>query len=283
MRLRYAEAANLSDMQEKQIHNLPPPLIKMSETYEETQTFKVKGVVDICFLLDITGSMQPCIDAVKNNIKSFCQSLVTPDANGGVVLKDWRACICGYRDFEYEPKHGREAMVMNPFTRDVNELYAQLDAMQAQGGGDEPESLLDALYTVVTRGKTPKGAEPEPDKWRYASSAARCLIVLTDAPFHETMVVDAAKGGTVQDICNLLQQERIRLSLFAPEMQCHHALAVTDKSEYEEIQVDPSIDPVRARQKALADYTSDPANFANTMALLAKSVSQSGAADVEEL
>lgn len=35
-------------------------------TYETTQTNKVKGVVDICFLLDATGSMQPCIDAIKN-------------------------------------------------------------------------------------------------------------------------------------------------------------------------------------------------------------------------
>jgi hypothetical protein len=35
------------------------------------QTSKVKGIVDIVFLLDATGSMQPCIDAVKNNIAAF--------------------------------------------------------------------------------------------------------------------------------------------------------------------------------------------------------------------
>lgn len=255
----------------------------MSETYQETQTFKTKGVVDICFLLDITGSMQPCIDAVKNNIKDFCRSLSSPQENGGFELNDWRMCACGYRDFEYEPKFGKVPMIMNPFTRDVNELYAQLDAMRAEGGGDEPESLLDALYTVINRGKTEKGAEPEADKWRYASSAARCVIVLTDAPFHEYMVLDGAKGGTVDDIRNLIQQERIRLSLFAPEIQCHYELSMADKCSYDAIEIDGDNSDMKARQKALADYTSNPENFSRTLALLAKSVSQSAAADVEEL
>ena len=245
----------------------------------EGQYNKVKGVVDICFLIDATGSMQPCIDDIKRNIKNFITMLTTPDANGGVMINDWRACVCGYRDFEYDPKCGKEPMVMNKFTRDPSELESQLNALKAEGGGDEPESLLDALYTVVSRGKTEKGASPEDDKWRYASDAARCVIVFTDASFHPEMVT--IPGGTTADVIQLLQQERIRLSLFAPDMKCHYDLAKLDKSVYEAIEFDESVRG-DAVQK-LRDFTSNTANFTKTLEALAKSVSQSGSADIEIL
>ena len=256
------------------------------DTYQEKQEFKMHGVVDMCFLLDATGSMGKCIEAVKNNIKSFIASVTSEGTNGGITLSDWRACVCAYRDYEYETSHGKDWMVMNNFTSDVNVLYGQLDNLQAMGGGDEPESLLDALYQVINRGYTGKGAEPEADKWRYPSAAARCVIVMTDAPFHETMALPGAEGGTVADIRNLLQQERIRLSLFAPEMSCHYDLSMADKCSYDAIEVEEGLDPVAtqdARQRALADYTGNQANFQKVMELLAKSVSQSAAADIEEL
>lgn len=257
------------------------------DTYQEKQEFKMHGVVDMCFLLDATGSMQPCIDAVKNNIKTFIASVTSEGENGGITLTDWRACVCAYRDYEFETQNGKEWMVTNNFTSDVDELYRQLDNLQAMGGGDEPESLLDALFQVINRGSTGKDEEPQADKWRYPSSAARCVIVMTDAPFHETMSVPGAEGGTVADIRNLMQQERIRLSLFAPEMSCHYDLSMADKCSYDAIEVedipDPKATTADARAKALKDYTGDQANFQKVMELLAKSVSQSAAADIEEL
>ena len=44
------------------------------------------------------------------------------------------------------------------FVRDTAALKAQLASLQAQGGGDEPESLLDAVYQVATMETTPKGS-----------------------------------------------------------------------------------------------------------------------------
>lgn len=242
---------------------------------------KVKGVADICFLIDATGSMQPCIDDIKNNIQTFIDTLAETNANGGVMLDDWRACVCGYRDFVYEPTKGREAMVMNNFTRDSEVLRNQLANLKAEGGGDEPESLLDALYTVVNRGKTGRGDALQDDKWRYASDAARCIIVVTDASFHPTMAADGvAPGATIDDIIQLLQQERIRLSIFAPEMECHYQLSATDKCTYEAIEI-PDPDTPHAAVKALRAFTGDSANFTRTLEMLAKSVSQSAAADIE--
>lgn len=246
-----------------------------------TTRSKVKGVADICFLIDATGSMQPCIDDIKNNIQTFIDTLAKPDANGGVLLEDWRACVCGYRDFIYESSKGKEPLVMNPFTRDSEVLRRQLAELKAEGGGDEPESLLDALYAVVNRGKTGRGEAAQEDKWRYASDAARCIIVVTDASFHMNMATEGvAPGATLDDIVQLLQQERIRLSIFAPEMECHYMLSATDKCTYEAIEI-PDPDAPHAAVQALRAFTGDQSNFTETLEMLAKSVSQSAAADIE--
>jgi hypothetical protein len=78
-------------------------------------------------------------------------------------------------------------------------VEAQLANLRAAGGGDEPESLLDALYKVATMEATPKGAQgEEPNKWRYRSDAARVVIVFTDASFKETMSIPEAKGGSLR-------------------------------------------------------------------------------------
>ena len=38
---------------------------------EKTSSRKVYGVVDIVFLIDATGGMGACIDAIKKNIDTF--------------------------------------------------------------------------------------------------------------------------------------------------------------------------------------------------------------------
>lgn len=255
----------------------------MSETPEKTP--KQKGIADICILVDITGSMQPCMDALHNNITAFVDTLTGVDANGGTLLKDWRACICGYRDFVYEPQWGREHMVMNPFVRDAEQLKKQLAAMKAEGGGDEPESLLDALYVIMSRGKTAKGAEPDAGKWRYASDAVRCIVVFTDASFHPVLTeLSGGGGGDVQSIIQLLQQERVALHLFAPAMACYGELSAADKCVWHDIGDPEAIlnDP-KAAVNALRDYTSDMNNFTETLKALAKTITQTAAGEADEL
>jgi hypothetical protein len=228
-----------------------------------------KGIVDIVFLLDATGSMQPCINAVKDNIFTFAKTLCDKDANGGAIVKDWRARVVGYRDYLCDA----EKLVDNPFVTTSEELRAQLDTLVASGGGDEPESLLDALLDVVNVGQTEKNTqELDSRKWRYRSNAARCVIVFTDATFHPTT---ANGAGKVEDVINSLHSNRIILSIYAPDLACHHDLAAADKSEYLPIPVTSSA------QQALADYTADKANFQKVMVALAKSVSKS--ADVPSL
>lgn len=232
---------------------------------------KTKGVADVVFLIDVSGSMSPIIDALRKNIEAFVDSLSSGGANNAAPVRDWRGKVVGYRDIEAAQSEGIEWLEDQPFVRDAAALKAQLAMLAAQGGGDEPESLLDALYKVATMEATPKGAQSEDsNKWRYRSDAARVVVVFTDATFKETMSIPEAKGGALQDVANVVMANRIILSLFAPNFEGYDRLSQIDKSEWEVVEYE-GLNP----QQALQKFTADPANFRTTLKQLAASVSRS--------
>ena len=239
----------------------PPPQVRA----------KTKGVADIVFMVDISGSMASCIDALRTNIETFIDSLSKGEGNNAPPVRDWRGRIVGYRDVEAAQSEGLPWIVDNPFVRDASALKAQLGQLRAEGGGDVPESLLDALFTVASTEAMPKGSQAEePTKWRYRSDAARVIIVFTDAPFKEIMSIQEAKGGSLQDVANLIMANRIILSLFAPNFEGYDRLSQIDKSEWEVVEYD-GLSP----QDALKKFTSDPVSFRTTLKQLAASVSKS--------
>jgi hypothetical protein len=232
-----------------------------------SQQEKQKGIVDIVFLIDATGSMAPCIEALKNNINLFIDTLTTKNVNNENPVKDWRARVVGYRDFSADSANW---LVDNPFARDAGELKAQLAALAPDGGGDEPESLLDALYKVATMESTDKGASEDARKWRYRSAAARVVVVFTDASYHEKMSIPEAAGGTVDDVGNAVNAGRIMVSAFVPEIDLYDKLAAWDKTDINAYPVGPE-----GAQAGLEAFTRDKANFERTMKMLAKSISAS--------
>lgn len=232
---------------------------------------KTKGVADIVFVIDVSGSMAPCIDALRKNIEAFIDSLSHGDGNNVAPVRDWRGKVVGYRDIESADSEGLPWIVDNAFVRDVGALKAQLAALKAEGGGDEPESLLDTLFKVASMQASPKGSQTEePEKWRYRSDAARVVIVFTDASFKETMSLPEAKGGSLQDVANVVMANRIILSLFAPNFEGYDRLSQIDKSEWETVEFEGL-----SAQEALRKFTSAPVNFRNTLKQLAASVSRS--------
>jgi len=234
----------------------------------DQQQPKAKGVVDIVFLMDATGSMAPCIDALKRNVELFIDSLTISSGNNVSPVRDWRAKVVGYRDFE---DSDAEPFVDSSFVREPAALKAQLAALVAKGGGDEPESLLDAIYRVSMVGQTEKGATADdPSKWRYRSAAARVVIVFTDAPFKEKLALPEAKGGGLNDVINAVTSNRIILSVFAPDLECFNKLAEIDRAEYMPVPLNG-----KTAQDALKEFTADQANFKETLKQLAASVSKS--------
>lgn len=227
---------------------------------------KKKGTADIVFLIDVSGSMQPCLDALKENVGVLIDTMVNPGPNAEAVVRDWRIKICGYRDAMAD---GNQWWVEMPFTSDAAQVKSDLASLEASGGGDEPESLLDGLWKLAKLNATEKGMPGEANSWRYRSDAARCVIVFTDATCHMATSIPDAGGAIFDDVAREVMNARIRLSVYAPEAECYIILSGIDKSEVE------PIGTLSNAQDAMKAFSRDTNNFKKTMEQLAKSISVS--------
>jgi len=197
------------------------------------QKEKVKGTADIVFLVDSTGSMGPCIEAVKTKIGRFMDMLKVGDANNAPKIKHWRARVVGYRDAVEDPPE--EWYVDNPFVENIDDLKGQANALEAKGGGEEAESLIDALKKLSEMEELPKGAAAPFDqhRWRYYSEAHRIIIIFTDASYKEP----AADGATFDDLRLIRDTKHFKIFGLLPRMDCYEAkFAALPKSEFETLE-----------------------------------------------
>ena len=65
--------------------------------------------------------------------------------------------------------------------------------------------------------------------------AARVVIVFTDASFKETMSLPEAKGGSLQDVANIVMANRYSQPV-RPKFRGHDRLSQIDKSEWEVVE-----------------------------------------------
>ena len=226
---------------------------------------KTKGVADLVFLVDVSGSMATCIDALRRNIEAFVDSLSRGDANNAAPVRDWRGKVVGYRDIEAADAEGLPWIVDNPFVRDVGTLKGQLGSLQAAGGGDEPESLLDALYKIASMEAMPKGSQGEDDaKWRYRFVSAGVAIA-SRTPRSGDDEPAEAKGARCGR-ANMVMANRIILSSSRQTSRATTAQPI-DKSEWEVVEFEG------LTRRRRAEVTSDPVNFRTTLKQRSASVS----------
>jgi hypothetical protein len=139
--------------------------------------------VDIVFVIDITGSMGAVIDAVKAGALTFHDRLLATMAEKGKYVTGLRLRIVAYRDVYDNPA---DALFATPFFRlpgDGPHFQAYVDGLFAQGGGDEPESGLEALAVAM-------GSDWE----RGMDRRRHVIVVFTDASAHP---LEASHGRTL--------------------------------------------------------------------------------------
>ena len=233
---------------------------------EQDSLGKKKGIADIVFLIDISGSMQKCIDALKNNIGVLVDHMVNPGPNAEAVVKDWRIKICGYRDATAD---GALWWEEKPFTSDASQVRADIATLEALGGGDEPESLLVGLWKLAKMPAAAKGEAADVSTWRHHHDAARCVIVFTDATCHMVTSAPEAGGATFDDVSREVMAARLRLSLYAPEADCYQSVSSIDKCEWEQV------GSLSDAQEKMKEFSANIENFKKTMEQLAASISRS--------
>ena len=132
---------------------------------EKSITAPPKQRVEVAFVLDTTGSMANLIDGAKKKIWSIANTIVDQNPDAELYFG-----LVGYRDIgdEYVTKKFS-------LTTDLQSIYASLLAFQADGGGDTPESVNEALEVAVNQlGWTEKGQV----------KTSRILFLVGDAPPH---------------------------------------------------------------------------------------------------
>lgn len=160
---------------------------------------KIKGVADIVFCFDCTGSMTEIITSVKENV----DKLVEGFSDFQVVL-DWRARCMGYRDFEVD-----DEFLINdrPFVSTPDDLKAQIAGMEAKEytGGDDPESTLDAIWYAAKK-----------SEWR--DNCHKVVVVFTDAatkPVNDKTLGDImGSDGDIEVLAQELNVQHIKLFLW---------------------------------------------------------------------
>lgn len=151
-----------------------------------------KTPVDYVFCLDISGSMGSMLDATRNNLKAF--------ADGRVAAgEDARFSFVTYSDVG--PENGSEPLDNSEFYSNADEFKTRLDGISLLGGGDIPESGLEALQLVRLQ--------------NFRPNAARNVIMITDATVHH--IGDGSGSvnsvaGTVAD----LAADRIKVTIAGP-------------------------------------------------------------------
>jgi von Willebrand factor type A domain len=119
--------------------------------------------IEVCFVLDTTGSMGGLIEGAKQKIWNIANEIVkakpAPELKIGLVAYRDRGDVYVTRPF--------------PLTDDIDTVYAHLMDFQAEGGGDEPESVNEALAVAV--GKM---------DWSKDPSVLKMIFLVGDAPPH---------------------------------------------------------------------------------------------------
>ncbi|UJR24468.1 hypothetical protein I4U23_005843 [Adineta vaga] len=109
------------------------------EIDEALKLTKVQSAVDICFLMDCTGSMTRYIDITRTQICQLTNTI------GKLYSTTPRLSFVGYSDID-------EMIEKLDFTDDVNTFKAFLDKVRATGGDDACEDVFN-----LSNDKYPKG------------------------------------------------------------------------------------------------------------------------------
>lgn len=192
------------------------------------QGFKTNA--DIVLVIDATASMSPVLGDVKNKASEFHQLIDKALNEKNRYVDNLRIKVIVFRDYFVD---GDQAMVESKFfdvPDQISEFTEFVNNIDASGGGDEPESALEALSLAIN------------SDWIQEGAKKRHIIVLwTDASAHP-IEKGAREGGSnypsdlpksfseltdiwLDDQASKIGKTSKRLILFAPDTEPWSTLA----------------------------------------------------------
>ncbi|RLA73821.1 MAG: hypothetical protein DRG78_21930 [Epsilonproteobacteria bacterium] len=217
----------------------------------------IKGVVDIIFLLDVTGSMGPAIIELGKSMMKFIDS-IDPK-----LVKDYRVKLASFGDFDTDSEDIK-LNISRSNTKDTKELYKDfldvIELIKKKGGGsDLAESPLDALYKTVQDGFS--------NDW---SERTKVIILFTDAISKDiqkdTIGMDLPNDEKNNMLAQLINENHVRTYIYAPnDKNIDQVSKVASDFVVYKVIDKGGINPIEALQKL---------DFVKEMETLGKEVSQ---------
>lgn len=93
--------------------------------------------VDLCFVVDTTGSMSPFISAAR---EALLETISTLSKKSGVNLQ---IALVEYRD--HPPQEMTYVTKHHTLTSDMKKMEKVIAELYANGGGDHPEAVYDGV------------------------------------------------------------------------------------------------------------------------------------------
>lgn len=147
--------------------------------------------IEVCFVLDTTGSMSGLIEGAKEKIWAIANELIAAKPT-----PELRLALIGYRD------RGDEYVTrVTDLTDDIDAIHAQLMKFSAGGGGDGPESVNQALHEAVTK-----------IAWSGDRDVLKVVFLVGDAPPH----MDYDQDVRYPEVC----QAAVKRDLVINAVQC---------------------------------------------------------------
>ncbi len=128
--------------------------------------------VDVVMCMDVTGSMSGLINTVKKNALNFYDIFEKACVESNIILSSLNTQVIAFRDKNEDKDWLLKSDVYA--MPDDRELFSGfVNGLRATGGGDTPESGLEALDTAFSR-----------DDWGKDDGYHRQVVILwTDAPY----------------------------------------------------------------------------------------------------
>ena len=119
--------------------------------------------IDVVFVLDTTGSMGGLIQAAKEKIWSIATTMASAQS-----APEIRVGLVAYRD-----RGDAYVTRVVDLSSDLDSVYATLMDFQANGGGDGPESVNQALHDAIHK-----------VSWSQQAGTYKTVFLVGDAPPH---------------------------------------------------------------------------------------------------
>ena len=145
--------------------------------------------LDLAFAMDCTSSMGSYIAAAKQNIENIVQTISTSG------IGEVRFGLVEYRD--HPPQDSSFVTRKHDFTVSVTTMKSWLNQCSAQGGGDTPEAVADALYDCLHL------------SWR--PDATKVCVLISDAPPHGLETPPCLAGHDPMNIAYQMARKGITL------------------------------------------------------------------------